>query len=67
MRFGSATHDITQLQRMSMVGCFDRDDAFDGVHDPLTLTALVLNLISAVMNQPAQITQKTPEKQGAGA
>lgn len=42
MRFGLATHDITPPQRMSMGGYFDRDDAFDTVHDPLTLTALVL-------------------------
>lgn len=42
MRFGIATADITPEPPIYMIGYASRRDAADRVHDPLTLTALVL-------------------------
>ncbi len=42
MRFGVAITDISPPFRVPMCGYGYRKDSFDGVHDPLTFTALVL-------------------------
>ncbi|NLW49936.1 MAG: hypothetical protein GXY85_03715 [Candidatus Brocadiaceae bacterium] len=42
MRFGLAVADITPMSRMPMRGYATRKDLFDRVHDPLTVTAVVL-------------------------
>lgn len=42
MRFGLAVRDITPTVPVPMYGYMARQDHFDGVHEPLTFTALVL-------------------------
>lgn len=42
MRFGIGVREITPQARMRMYGYAARQDVFDGVNDPLTFTALVL-------------------------